>query len=103
MPALGCIKITGQASRLTIRTNVYVYVYRRTINTVEKRANDVLLATTPRIRKMILKYMEEPNSLEALDTGVLNYQKERVWVSTDKKAYIYIAATYAVRPNCLTL
>jgi hypothetical protein len=35
--------MTGQASHLTVPTNVDIY--RRTIDTVEKRANNVLLAT----------------------------------------------------------
>jgi hypothetical protein len=51
VPALGRIKITGQAGRLAVRTNVDFY--RRTIDTAETSANNVLLA------------------IEALDTGVL--------------------------------
>jgi hypothetical protein len=51
VPALRCIKITGQASRLAVRTNVDIY--RRAIDTVEKRADNVLL------------------TIKALDTGVL--------------------------------
>jgi hypothetical protein len=41
MPAVGRIKVTGQAGSLAVRANVDVY--HRTINTVEASAYNVLL------------------------------------------------------------
>jgi hypothetical protein len=43
MPAVGRIKVTGQAGSLAVRANVDVY--HRTINTVEASAYNVLLTT----------------------------------------------------------
>ena len=45
VPTVRWIKITGQACHLTVRTNVDVY--RQAVDTVETRANNILLATTP--------------------------------------------------------
>jgi hypothetical protein len=74
VPALGRIKITGQAGRLAVRTNVDFY--RRTIDTAETSANNVLLATTSPSEKFYTKESWGNHSLEALDTGVLDCQKE---------------------------
>jgi hypothetical protein len=45
VPTVGRIKIARKASNFAVPANVGVY--RRTIDTAETGANDVLLATTP--------------------------------------------------------
>ena len=47
MPAVGRIKVARQAGCLAVRANVDVY--RRTVDTVEARADNVLLTTTSNI------------------------------------------------------
>ena len=54
MPAIGCVKITRQASILTVRANV-----DGTINTVEPSANNVLLATVHTPEKIGRSIREE--------------------------------------------
>jgi len=69
VPTVGCLKVTRQTGGIAVRANVDVY--RRTVETVEASANDVLLTTAPRSEKRYRKISERSHSLEASDVGVL--------------------------------
>ena len=58
VPAVGRIKVAGQAGSLAVRANIDVY--RRTVDTVEARANNVLLTTASDIRERHRNIRELP-------------------------------------------
>lgn len=70
MPAVGRIKVARQAGCLAVRANVDVY--RRTVDTVEARADNVLLTTTSNISisEKGIEIFKGNYPLEASDVGV---------------------------------
>jgi len=97
VPAVGCIKVARQAGCLAVRANVDVYW--RTIDTVEARANNVLLTTTSNISisEKDIEIFKENYPLEASDVGVRKGCQKGHWALIGKKSR---AATHIAHPHC---
>lgn len=94
MPAVGRIKVARQTGCLAIRANVDVY--RRTVDTMEARANNVLLTTASNIRERH-RNIRGITHLKHRTSGCLRATKKGHWASIGNNSR---AGTHIIRPHC---